>query len=838
MPQIVLDKIFSGKKIFFAGKYSNASVSDSWVVEFAGGSRVYKLDESVDYVVFENNIVQATVKQCQQFNKKNGTNIQVMLRSDFLNLVHLPTADDCAQLLTREFDQDLWSQVSSGLRGAGKIHPVYSVQMSGVVLGKSDFNGVHLFNSDLRAVELSSRSSFGRLTGCVFNDAKMSGTQFHDIADCTFENVQLDNASFDRISNTSFKGSNLQSIQISSPMSSEHCSQVSFQNCQMQNANMKYATLVKVNFDGAKLVGASFVKAKLVEASLKAADLANADLTEATLCKANLSHANFRGSVLRGADLSGATVDGADFTNAILTGANFTGVDGTKAIGLGGASPAPPPEPIVAGSKMQELERAAYKTDKLKCLLAVNTGKLMQVMLQYSGMYNGRHLIFLRITPEGGNNDTALQSPHASFTEGMAKAVQLLSGGSLQLNTIAVKATGGSLDNKELKALVIQAWCEAFNIQAPDENELKAQSRKEAQALKSEKAAEQKKLLDLLRQGEPGIMQWNNTPAAMILQSNPFTKCELKDLDLCNWDLRRLNLDFRGSIFSNSRLANAKLPGSDFRKCNFANANLEKANLFGVRFDEADLTGALLSEAELSHASFHKSVLRNANLRSADLCGADLTGADLTGADLTDCNLYPGAKFDETTVFPQGFLRFGTLTWVGAGADPRLLAKAAEIRAAGALALPDFISKVRERFDQERFKKAIQMLKAESFQLFSDVSDCSVTGIVKSQSDAELAYACRLSDDGSFACCTQNLFPCGGLHGSMCKHLLVLIIGLAQSQLIDTAKTLGWIITTGGRNPQLDKDAMTAIFLRYEGAQVGEIDWRPCETIPEDFYAF
>ena len=28
-----------------------------------------------------------------------------------------------------------------------------------------------------------------------------------------------------------------------------------------------------------------------------------------------------------------------------------------------------------------------------------------------------------------------------------------------------------------------------------------------------------------------------------------------------------------------------------------------------------------------------------------------------------------------------------------------------------------------------------------------------------------------------------------------------------------------------------------ATFVRYKGAQAGEIDWRPTETIPEDYYA-
>jgi len=31
---------------------------------------------------------------------------------------------------------------------------------------------------------------------------------------------------------------------------------------------------------------------------------------------------------------------------------------------------------------------------------------------------------------------------------------------------------------------------------------------------------------------------------------------------------------------------------------------------------------------------------------------------------------------------------------------------------------------------------------------------------------------------------------------------------------------------------------MSQTFLKYKGAEAGEIDWRPTETVPEDYYAF
>src|SRR5205085_4264696 len=128
-------------------------------------------------------------------------------------------------------------------------------------------------------------------------------------------------------------------------------------------------------------------------------------------------------------------------------------------------------------------------------------------------------------------------------------------------------------------------------------------------------------------------------------------------------------------------------------------------------------------------------------------------------------------------------------------------------------------------------------LKAERFRLFAKVEPDHVIGVVKSQSSPDLVYSCRLAKDGKYACCTQNLFICGGLKGSPCKHLLVLIVGLAKAGELDSGTAHEWTQAARGVKPELDKDAMAATFLQYKGAEAGQIDWRPTETIPEDFYA-
>ncbi|MBO6933355.1 MAG: hypothetical protein JJ863_00215 [Deltaproteobacteria bacterium] len=152
--------------------------------------------------------------------------------------------------------------------------------------------------------------------------------------------------------------------------------------------------------------------------------------------------------------------------------------------------------------------------------------------------------------------------------------------------------------------------------------------------------------------------------------------------------------------------------------------------------------------------------------------------------------------------------------------------------------LPSFLKGIESRADRSKLRKALKMLKADRFELFNDVRDTEVIGVVKSQTDAKLRYACRLGADGSYSCCTQNLNVCGGLRGSMCKHLLVLVVGLVQARELDPTLADAWIEKTIGIKALLDRDAMSEVFLRYQGAEAGEVDWRPTETVPEDFYAF
>jgi hypothetical protein len=304
-----------------------------------------------------------------------------------------------------------------------------------------------------------------------------------------------------------------------------------------------------------------------------------------------------------------------------------------------------------------------------------------------------------------------------------------------------------------------------------------------------------------------------------------------------------------GFDFKNGKLAGIDLANRDLQGCNFEGANLQKASLSSCKlesanFAHADLTsGRLLfirankasfEDAKLCGCNIYLATLMNVTFRGADLSGAELRSAYLEGADFTDATLenvdFTNAQYNERTLFPVGFTPPPIMEWTG---PPRDLSLAPT--APGTLDFPTFYSRLLYKVDSSRLAKALAMLRAERFQLFSEVSDAALVGVVKSQSSKERVYSCRLTAEGTFACCTQNLRGCGGLHGALCKHLLVLVVGLTKAGQLDPATADTWIDASREHKPAIDEQVMSDTFLRYKGAEAGEIDWRPTETIPEDY---
>ena len=338
------------------------------------------------------------------------------------------------------------------------------------------------------------------------------------------------------------------------------------------------------------------------------------------------------------------------------------------------------------------------------------------------------------------------------------------------------------------------------------------------------------KMLADLRSGSAGIVGWNKMTSAQRKSMG-----RLRRLDLSRLDLRGVKL---GEL----DLQEAKFTAADLRDAHFGGADVTEAV-----FDNVKATGAWFAGIKAGDASFRSANLRKCTLRRARLLGTDFSGANLSGADLSfsdasgasffGANLkqvsFDRVNFDEKTTFPEGFDVPDELIWSGQGIDPREVVTEPE-----SVDIDTFLQRLAADFYAPRLKQAMKMLKADSYQLFTDIEGDSVTGVVKSQSNPDLVYSCRLDSAGVFSCCTQNLRACGGLRWALCKHLLLLIVGLMKEGQLDPTTVNAWVEASKLQRPKLDKDLMSEILIKYKGAEAGEIDWRPTETVPEDYYAF
>jgi uncharacterized protein YjbI with pentapeptide repeats len=512
-----------------------------------------------------------------------------------------------------------------------------------------------------------------------------------------------------------------------------------------------------------------------------------------------------------------------------------------------------------APSPLQELADAARASDNfmINAEFELPRGKVLTVTAySYRGMPGGKaHVV---INESSGKQ--VVGKPGVSGKD-LGDALRLIAAdypkAVLRPKALKLHIRNGPVTSAKFKPMVVQAWHEAFGLPIPSPQDLAKQRKAARDAGKA--AAED--VVALLKGGPSGVARFNRLPgadrAATDLRRADLSGCDLTGV---KFNAARLDgADFSGSTLAGAefyrrvghgyfhcsllkgRLAGADLTGADlmWTRCgesDFRGAKLSGAKLMSVSSPGADFTGAVLAKADVRHAylagvSFRKADLTDADFRLSNVKGADFSGATLSGVQ------FEGSAFDEKTRWPRGYKIPADLRWKGAGPDPRLATTKKEKKLPKPTDFAGFLERLRNVTDAAKLAKAMSMLQAERFQLFAKVTADHLVGVVKSQSSRDLVYACRLGADGKYACCTQNLNVCGGLRGSPCKHLLVLVVGLARAGALDPATAHDWSQAARGRKAELDRDAMTETFLQYKGAEAGEVDWRPTETIPEDFYA-
>jgi hypothetical protein len=333
-----------------------------------------------------------------------------------------------------------------------------------------------------------------------------------------------------------------------------------------------------------------------------------------------------------------------------------------------------------------------------------------------------------------------------------------------------------------------------------------------------------------LRTGRDGVARWNARPAAARqltrLGHGDYAGCNLAGIDFTGQSV----LKFRaaGADLTCALLVRGSFVEGDFRDADLSSARMAK---FGGR--DADFRGAKLVGADLTGGRLARAKFAGADLTRADLTGADVVGADFTGATLEGATLADLVS-DSTTVWPEGFT-LPAPKWSSSGAATQFAGSLG-----GTVNIDGFMARLVQAFDPKRIARTLDMLRTGRNQLFAEVEEARVFGVVRSQREPDLVYSCVLTDDGTYSCCTPNLMACMGLRGEPCKHLLVLLIGLSRAGKLDAATADRWVAAARGKEHTWSdalRDRLGDTLLKFKGADAGEIDWRPTETIPEDFYS-
>lgn len=402
------------------------------------------------------------------------------------------------------------------------------------------------------------------------------------------------------------------------------------------------------------------------------------------------------------------------------------------------------------------------------------------------------------------------------------KLLCLLPGATIFPHTLRVEANGASADALTCE-LVAQAWSDMFDHAV------------ESSASASREEVLKNNLWGKLVGGPKGVQKWNASPSAgaqlVDWNGSQLSKSQLEGVVLN--DLKFHNADFSFANLKQSVLFRSQLSGTTFTGANLLKAKLEEAILNGADFSDCNLKQSKLKRAHMRGAGF-----RGADLRRGDLSWSDLRGADLSSAVTTDAN-FDQASYDETTKLPPHFAQWSRLRWMGSGPDPYQEALKVAFHGAGISSFEDFVALIKGRFETKCMNDAIKMLKKDRYQLFSHIEKTYLLGVIKSEKDPDVVYGCMLAESGEFVCGFEDLSLCdGSKHNEICKHILVLALGLARAKKLDLGTTARWIFA--GKNPRKrgGKDPLAEVFLNYTLSDRSEIDWRPTETMPEDYYAF
>lgn len=822
---------FEGKSYHFAGRFDRYSPHDretlERVVRTLGGTLADKLDSSVSFLVLAKPTGSSSHEQKVAKLNTKGASIQVVEPESLLREL-IPSQDEYFALVTTgEVGRKMLTERFSfkdyqPLRGLRFQTP--STSLKGLNLDDVPLSWIALEGADLRQTSVTRPDDglievgLGDLVQVQLDAADLC-VNFSSLTDCSCRKARFDGSRvFDSFGpKVNFTGDFTATSMVRMSFTRAILSKSKFEKVDFSHASFERIVASDAKFDAASFQAADCHASIFKGSSFARTNFTNAVITDCDLSNCDLTSADFTGAVLTDVSFVDANLTGANFTNAIVVRTKFDGANLAKVTHLEIGTDRP------IGPALRELSDLARQANQLSISITAKSRRGPVVLEVKMNRWSG-------ITASWKIDDADRKSATKSIADAISQLATTWAHSEPQLFSIICEGDKVGVTKKRLQELCLAAWCESFGVPIPtaeDQNALRAEAASEATQLRDQLIAD-------LKANDRGV-RWNKRSTAELDRVSPFEKVDLSGHDLSDMSFRRV--EFVDSDFKNATFAKGMVVAM-FARCDFARADFSEANLRSAKFRECSMQRADFAKAQAELVQFANCDLQSASFQDAALDQANLKGANLAKSNLgTSGASLKKTEFDEHTIFPKGFVIPDSMAWKGTGVDPRQQAAVAAIQAAGKMDVAQFMTLLEASVDKDRIKKATSMLKAERFRLFAQAADDHLVGVVKSQSDPDLVYSCRLTKEGEFSCCTQNLNVCGGLRGALCKHLLVLIIGMTNGGELDPNVVNQWITASRFKKPALDKDAMSETLLRYKGAEAGEVDWRPMETIPEDYYA-
>jgi uncharacterized protein YjbI with pentapeptide repeats len=783
-----------------------------------GGSVADEIAPGVGYVVLDP--VRRTAGGQSDPEQQAASAGATVLYLDDLHTLLCPSRDEALELLRGgPANAERWAAVLPLAASTAEID-LTGADLTGLDLSGFTFRRCNLAGATLAGVTFDGATFVGTHDGDFRKAGSLRGVTISSARRCDFDGLDLTGVKLDgRFEECTFRRTLLcdaeaASVEFVDCIATEgDWTGANFSGCVATKLNALTlhcckTQLAHANFTGSHLGGTDFTDAVLEEAVFEGAHMEQTTFSQANLYKANftsadLENADFRNANLAEADFTSAKTTGADFGNANIRGAKL--VRNTSAVRKRPtttvpAVPATPAQSTVQ-SHLTELRDALAQAPNwvLSFALVTQAHGLQRWTIETIG--KGR---FRTSCETRGEN---IQAQTADWVQALIDLHATNPTATPQADTVRVlpRALGTSL-----KLLPCQAICELFILAIP-------QTEPVAVSLLTALTGG---IEAFFRKGEESLRLWNLA-----------TEMERRALADCQ----------------NANLAGMSLPGLEFSKLNATGANFEKANLATAQFREANLRHAHLRGAKLKEANLGNSDCRGADAEKADLSQAVLTGSDWRGANLKRANLkkadVKGVRFqaadltdaildgvvagntqyDDSTLFPDGF-KPGQ-GWVSTSGDPN----------EGVENFDALMGALAGLIGHNRSSPLYALNNAHVVPLWSEGDEDGVRGVVPESAKSTTFRACRLTSAGAHECCKQDFTLCTDAGKGMCQHVLVLLLDLARRERIALADALRWARLSLAHDRSADPEILARVFASY--AESTQTDYRPNETLPEDYYA-